>query len=100
MAVSLALLGFPIFGYAEEYSSLDEWQNQGEVSDYSGKRLNLELTAEDLARIYNEDKYKNEFVPGEVIVGMKFTVAESRGWEPRFPGLSFIEAEKHHSDGY
>lgn len=52
-----------------------------------------ELTNEELAEIYNEDNYKNDFMPGEVLVGMKTTVAESQGVKAAFPELNVTEIE-------
>ena len=54
-----------------------------------------ELSEIRLAEIYNEDNYENDFVPGEVIVGMKFTVAESRQIETTFPGLDVETIENN-----
>ena len=44
----------------------------------TGNSARLELSEFELSRVYNENNYENDFMPGEVIVGMKSTIAENQ----------------------
>jgi subtilisin family serine protease len=50
-----------------------------------------EIEEAELERIYNTDRYEWEFVPGEVIVGMKYNVKRSMSITPSFIGVRTTE---------
>ncbi|MCL2644495.1 MAG: hypothetical protein FWD51_03450 [Betaproteobacteria bacterium] len=52
-----------------------------------------DLSAKELARIYNPETYKIEFVPGEVLVGMRRGFVAPANLAELFPGLVIVEIE-------
>jgi len=52
-----------------------------------------DIPAEDLALIYNPESYKAEFVPGEVLIGMKHGFVAPANLAELFLGLDIVEIE-------
>jgi len=62
-----------------------------------------EFTEAELAQFYDPKNYENEFVPGEVIVGMKYGVAPTRNPMALFPELdiaSIVDANQSVRDAF
>ena len=70
-------------------------RNLGGLGEISIEEINgmNELTDVQLNEIYNPKNYENDFVPGEVLVGMKHDFVPNRSPETLFPELNIAEAE-------
>ena len=86
-ALAMVLAIAPSVVFAGDVESNCHMSGGGELSMWN------DLSAKELARIYNQETYKTEFVPGEVLVGMRHGFVAPANLAELFPGLLIVEIE-------
>ena len=84
-ALAMVLAIAPSMVFAGDVESNCRMSGGGELS------MSNDIPAEDLALIYNPESYKAEFVPGEVLVGMRRDFLVPNDPKKLFQGLDIVE---------